>query len=276
MDDLRRLVASGVLDAGRRQGLATRLGELSRRAHDAGLFQDDFAPNNILVPRGDKSGPVLIDFERARLRCRVGFRQRRWMLAKLDRALPDIPARDRLAFLRAYCRGDRAAARIWWQRLRALAPRLAARDSARMERTTTANGRRFQRLSGPGWHGFARREISSAQVRAAAECAPADSATGWCIQARDGAWQIHYPGLSGRRARSLWARANLLFARGCGPRPLACVIHRGGALLLAERRPGVGEAGGPRRRASWAPLPAGSRCRSAFPGARTRSGPAAR
>ena len=47
--------------------LPAALGAFSRRVHDAGLFQDDFAPNNFLVQQDGEPEFLLVDFERARL-----------------------------------------------------------------------------------------------------------------------------------------------------------------------------------------------------------------
>ena len=50
--DLRRLWLEESSPPRERHALVTAFGALSRQVHDAGVFQDDFAPNNFLVRRG--------------------------------------------------------------------------------------------------------------------------------------------------------------------------------------------------------------------------------
>jgi hypothetical protein len=219
--DLLRLAGAPDLEPAERHALARALGDLTRRAHAAGFQQDDLAPNNVLVRRGCVPELRWIDFERARLRRRISARRRCWMIAKLDRALPGLPASEKLRFLHAYAGEDALAARAWWRRLRDVAPRLAARDAARMGRTSTSPGRRFRPLDASEGRGFARRDVSPETLAGAG-----DSEGVWCTRA----------GQTGRRARRrTWARANLLHARGLAPRPLALLVRRDATVLLAER-----------------------------------------
>ena len=156
--------------------------------------------------------------------------------------MPALPATQKLRFLRAYAGGDAVAARGWWQRLDDVAPRLAARDAARMGRTATSPGRRFRPLDGARSRGFARRDVSPETIAAAVD---GDS---------EGVWCTRYGRTSRRARRRTWARANLLHARGLAPRPLALLVRRDGSLLLAarageEQRP-RGAARGPAERAA--------------------------
>jgi hypothetical protein len=48
-------------------------------------------------------------------------------------------------------------------------------------------------------------------------------------------WRLARPA---HRARGLWAASNLLWLRGFGPRPLACLVRGGGAELYLARAPG--------------------------------------
>ena len=83
-------------------------------AHEAGIDQDDLAPNNfLLTPDG---GLQMIDFERARLGSQVAADARARALAKLDRELAGASLADRGRFLRGYCRGERAEWRRLWRR----------------------------------------------------------------------------------------------------------------------------------------------------------------
>ena len=153
--DLRQLWLGEKLAPRERRALVTGFGALTRQIHDAGVFQDDFAPNNFLVRRGLRPELFMIDFERARFRTGNDETARRFMLAKIDRELAGAPVGDRMRFLWAYCDGDRAATRQWWHRVEDFAPKLARRDFARMTRKATRPGRRFRRLAHGGWQGYA-------------------------------------------------------------------------------------------------------------------------
>ena len=226
--DVLHLAREGGLLPASRCKLANALGDLSRRAHDAGLFQDDFAPNNFLVRREAPGEPMLIDFERARLQRHVDVEARGWMLAKLDRALPFVSNTDRLRFLLAYTGQKREEARLWWRRVQSVAHRLLLRDQARLGRLTTRDGPRFCRVREGVWKGWAQREVALPIVRALV----ADLPEGL----REGATVI-YPGVSAREARALWVMANLLARRALGAPPLALLHRHGEARLQLEAHP---------------------------------------
>jgi len=236
--DLRRLWSDSALAVGERRRLSTSLGEIVRRAHAAGLYQDDLAPNNVLVSGGGTGGLRLVDFERARLRRRVAMRARRRMLAKLARAAAAVPAAQRLRFLRAYT-GDAGEARRWWERLRAEAPRLARRDDTRMRRTATRDGRRFEKIERGVWRGFARRGADPGPALARLSASPPPVAGAARVEVEDGVWRVVYRRLPARRVRRLWARANTLAARGLAPAPLAVLTSHQHTLLIVEPSTGA-------------------------------------
>ena len=233
----------GVLAPAERRALARGFGALARRLHDAGLRQDDFAPNNFLVRPGDPPALLAIDFERARLGRRPASRRARVaMLAKLERRVGvAASASDRLRFLRAYA-GDAGAARLWWSRLAAAAPGRARRDLEHWLRTATRDGRRFVRVAHGRWQGFARREADLAVLAGEAERLLA-GARGPGVHEAPGAWCVVH-GARGRRAAArLWARAQLLFdGRGLAPRPLALLADPRATLLFLERDPAARSA----------------------------------
>jgi hypothetical protein len=252
--DVLHLAQEGGFPPSARSRLATALGDLSRRAHDAGLLQDDFAPNNFLVRRKAPGEPILIDFERARLQHRVGFDARCGMLAKLDRALPFVSKTDRLRFLLAYSGRQREEARRLWKRVRPFAQRLLRQDLRRLGRLTTRNGPRFRRVREGAWVGWSQREVASSLVRGLAESVPMGS---------QGNTTVVYQGISAREAKRHWVMANLLARRALGAPPLA-LLHRGTeARLLLEgsaSSPSLEEATAAlvhlrRRLAVWGDLP---------------------
>ena len=227
--DVLDLVLRDSLSARARRTLAAALGRLARTAHDAGLFQDDFTPNNFLVLPDRFDAPLLIDFERARLRARIGRADRRWMLAKLHRGLPFAAATDRLRFLLAYSRGDRAEARVWWRELEGFARTLARRDRDRLARLSTRDGRRYRRVprTREGFAGFARRELTEPELAAFAALPEPHGALG--------AHAIRfYTGVDQAAARELWIAANFLASRALAPRPLAVLARGREARLLLD------------------------------------------
>jgi hypothetical protein len=230
--DLLALAGERALAPAARRALCSELGALARASHEAGLLQDDFAPNNFLRVPGPVPTLRLIDFERARLgRGPASHAWRCWMLAKLERALPDARASERLRFLVAYAGGDREAARRWWRDVDLAGCRLAARDVARRRRQAVTPGRRFRVVSLPGVTGFARRELDETQLAAVLDGRP-------------------LPGLALRRfsrpaLRSLgrlWADGQVLAERGLGVESLALVARGGEAMLVAREAEERGRA----------------------------------
>jgi hypothetical protein len=239
--DLGQLWRDPGLTARERRTLAAALGALLRDAHAAGLAQDDLAPNNVLVC-GRGAELRLVDFERARLRWRLGVRARRRSLAKLARSASRVPASQRLRFLRAYA-GSSAEARRWWRRLSAEAPRLARRDDTRLRRTATRDGRRFVRVAHGAWRGFARRgaQLGPALARLGPGAPSAGAAR---VEVDVPAWRVVYRRLPPWRARRLWAGALALAARGCAPPPLALLCDAERTLLVVEPPAGAKALGG--------------------------------
>lgn len=144
--DLVRLLGGDASGAGaERRALLERFGAFSRRLHDAGVDQDDFAPNNFLA-RPDGSF-VLIDFERCRVRRGPLGDSRFTQLAKLHRRDLGVSRSDRLRFLRAYLGegAGRAERRAAWRRIWPEFRRVRGHDAKHAEAAAFREGRNLAR-----------------------------------------------------------------------------------------------------------------------------------
>ncbi len=234
--DLRALQRENKLLAAARHAAVRHLGQLTHRLVESGVFQEDFAPNNILWC-GSNETLQLIDFERVRiLRRPLRFRETRWMIGKLLRELPDISASERMRFLLAFCNGDRTAARRWWRELEAFAPKLARRDLRRMRRAATSPGRRFFPIAVVDWKGYARRGACSDVLE---KLLPESEKTApeKVLVENQWFWVLHAGGLRRCAALALWSAANTLYERGLAPRPVALLRRKRETLYVAESRP---------------------------------------
>lgn len=225
--DLGQLVARGEPAGARRRELAAAFGALVRTLHDAGVDQDDLAPNNFLWREAPEPRLLAIDFERARIRRRVPEARRALALARLDRHLAGAGSADRLRFLRGYAGGE---AHRWWRLVATAQGPLAARDFAHLLRTGTRASRRFTPIAAAGLTGWARRAGPLGEALAAGAEPHA---------ARERLWSTPLGVLSeGDRARA-WAAALVLAQRGAAPPPVALLCREGDCRLVAERAPGA-------------------------------------
>ena len=231
--DLLQLWLKGELTMAEKHALAHELGSYVRRMHDTGLFQDDFAPNNFLVRRGDPMELFAIDFERAVMRSRASDRARRWMIAKLDRGMARTSTTDRMRFLRHYAAGDRNKTRYWWQTVSALAPRLARRDFRRMQASARRGGGRFRSIADDRCTGYARIDITDATLKHA--LAKLDVGESVRVASSDSIWITPLLQTSLKQLGGAWGAANALALRGlCSP-PLGAVYYDSKAFLLLQR-----------------------------------------
>jgi hypothetical protein len=230
--DLRELWFRTSLLPTQRRAVVEAFGRFSRQVCEAGVFQDDFAPNNFLVVQGLTPQFLMIDFERARLRPATA-RGIRFMLAKIDREMAGASAADRMRFLRAFS-GDRASkARAWWIRVRSFAPRLALRDLRRLGRTATRDGRRFRVLSQNGWSGWAHRGASDDLLARAREDLEVPGST-FALERWDDRWRVTYASVSRLEAARLWSLARWLHARRLGLEPRVLWWRDGLAGMVLE------------------------------------------
>jgi hypothetical protein len=164
-----------------RRGLIESFARWTRELHEAGIDQDDTAPNNFLVDADGRF--ALIDFERCALRAApLDPPRRATLLAKLWRHRVGVSATDKLRFLRAYLapQGDCAARRRAWESIRAELSRLRRHDARRAGAAAFKLGRHLEREDG-----------------------------GWVMHARRGAAVLRRV-LDPERARSAWVRAHQL------------------------------------------------------------------
>lgn len=238
--DLARAWEGGRAPRRLRRAVAGALGAAIRVLHDAGIDQDDLAPNNFLWREGPEPRVLVIDFERVRVGRRVAPARRALALARLDRHLAGASASDRMRLLRGYAGGH---ARAWWRAVAAAHARLAARDFAHLLRTGTRASRRFAPVASPGFRGWARREGPLPAALAALDTPGA--ATGLWITA------LGAPAEPER----VWAAALVLAQRAAAPPPVALLCRGGACFLVAERVSGARPfAGAPSEGAALAGL----------------------
>jgi hypothetical protein len=239
--DLASLWDGGHAPRAMRRTIARPLGAAVRALHEAGVDQDDLAPNNFLWRDAPEPRVLAIDFERVRLVRRVGPDRRALALARLDRHFAGASAAARMRLLRGYA-GDEA--RAWWRAIAAAHAPLAARDFDHLLRTGTRESRRFAPVASGPWRGWARRDGPLAAALAALD-APEDAARGLWITA------LGRPD----RPERLWAAALTLAQRAAAPPPVALVCRDDRCVLVAERIEGARPlAGAPSERAALAGL----------------------
>lgn len=239
--DLRRVRSERSRPPGERRRLAHALGALVRRMHDAGLDQEDLAPNNFLWRPGRDPELLAIDFERARLRARVAPAARVRSLAKLDRHCAGASLAERMRFVLGYTSGSRSEARGLWRAVERDAARLLRRDAARWTRTATRPGRRFEpfvvEAGAVTWRGWRRRDAAPTAIRERLETAAAPAA--------GPLWLRPLGPLREREAARAFGMALALHQRGVLPEPVATLRGAGGACLLLSAPPDAGALGAP-------------------------------
>ncbi|HHT9118937.1 MAG TPA: lipopolysaccharide kinase InaA family protein [Candidatus Hypogeohydataceae bacterium YC41] len=132
------------------------LGKLSRKTHDEGILQEDFALNNFLlsntlnmhndVPlsmenadftpqkaKADCEQVFLIDFERTRVRPKLCTKEKEWTLAKLNRIGANFTLTDKFRFLWAYCKTREEFKDLpRWKKLEKYTYQILKRDAKRI------------------------------------------------------------------------------------------------------------------------------------------------
>ena len=155
-----------------RRRLASALGALTGRLHDAGLRHDDFHPGNLLVRLGPEDHPrlALIDLDGLRSGRSLGFDASAANLARLNHSMLLTASRtDRHRFLRAYL--DTRGASIgdlgrFRRIIETLTRSWAERLWRRRARRCTGRNKDFETYQRPGRWMIASRAVAPSTARA--------------------------------------------------------------------------------------------------------------
>ncbi len=201
-----------------RKTLCAAYGRFARRIHDAGLWQYDFNPTNILVKDVEFR---LIDFERMKAYAGRVPPEARWRsLAKMNR-IPQLSRTDRLRFLKGYLEASADELRRRKEIAREILGKYAAQiehDLDRSERRCMDENRDFGAFETGEWRGHYRKRraepqappgLAIDQVRAIAE-------------GKDGTMRLE----PAPDAIAAWQEANRKAKEG-GALPLAVILRRG-------------------------------------------------
>lgn len=153
---LQNVMLSRTLSARGRRRLFFEYGVFCRKVHDAGVWQYDFNPSNVLV-RLNSGSPefVLVDLEQVRFR-RIFSSERQRLLAKINR-LKGPTRTDRLRFLKGYLK-EQDERRPWIRRFLKQVKRQDKMDQARLWRNCIRENRNFGVFSEGEIHGYYRKK----------------------------------------------------------------------------------------------------------------------
>jgi GT2 family glycosyltransferase/tRNA A-37 threonylcarbamoyl transferase component Bud32 len=198
-----------------RRRLCRAYGRFARRVHDAGIWQYDFNPTNVLVKDGEFR---IIDFERMKLYpAAVPRGVRLKSIAKMNR-VPSISRTDRLRFLKGYLDSVTAEREAWKEAAKELLSLFDAQvehDVDRSERRCMDENRDFGAFELGEWRGHYLKKRSDRaggvtldDVRALTEGSPE-------------AFRFETAG----DAIEAWQKANRQAKEG-GPTPVAVIVKR--------------------------------------------------
>lgn len=216
---LQEVLLSGAPAGAARRRLLFLYGRFARRVHDAGIWQYDFNPTNVLV-RGEEF--KLIDFEKTRVRPFLAEGVRLRSLAKMNR-IGRLSRADRLRFLRGYLDASAEDLGRWKEIAReilALGARQEARDADRSERRCVDDNRDFGPFEIAGVRGYYRK-------RRPGRPGPGLSAEELALLAREPGRNGGYRFEPAGDAVAAWKKANRK-ARSGGPAPVAVLFEKGG------------------------------------------------
>jgi GT2 family glycosyltransferase/tRNA A-37 threonylcarbamoyl transferase component Bud32 len=142
-----------ILAAADRRRLCVEYGRFARRLHEAGIWQYDFNPTNVLTKDGEFR---LIDFERMKIYPRaVPEADRLQSLAKMNR-IESVSKADRLRFLRGYLDSVTAERKAWKGTAREILRLFQLQkdhDLDRVERRCLDENRDFGAFEAGEWRG---------------------------------------------------------------------------------------------------------------------------
>jgi Ser/Thr protein kinase RdoA (MazF antagonist) len=212
LDDWSQLQAT-ILAASDRRRLCSDYGRFARRLHEAGIWQYDFNPTNVLVKDGEFK---LIDFERMKIYpSAVPLGVRLKSLAKINR-IPSVSRADRLRFLKGYLSASQEESKAWKSTAKELLRLFDAQvdhDVDRSERRCLDENRDFGAFDLGEWRGYYRKKrdgpgVTLDEVRTLAEGSPE-------------AFRVEPAG----DAIAEWQKANRRAKEG-GPTPVAVIVKR--------------------------------------------------
>lgn len=212
LDDWAQLQATLFAAADRRR-LCVDYGRFCRRLHEAGIWQYDFNPTNVLVKDGEFK---LIDFERMKVYpAAVPLGARLQSLAKMNR-VSSISRTDRLRFLKGYLGAVKSEVEAWPSTAREILRRFATQvdhDVDRSERRCLDENRDFGAFDLGEWRGHYRKKrggpgVTLDEVRTLAEGSPES-------------YRFEPAG----DAIVEWQKANRRAKEG-GPTPVAVIVKR--------------------------------------------------
>jgi GT2 family glycosyltransferase/tRNA A-37 threonylcarbamoyl transferase component Bud32 len=204
-----------LLAMGDRRRLCAAYGRFARRLHDAGIWQYDFNPTNVLVRDGEFR---LIDFELMKLYPAAVPRAKRLRsLAKMNRIL-SISKSDRLRFLKGYLVSSASESKSWKETAREILRLYAIQighDVDRSERRCLDENRDFGAFDLGEWRGHYLKKradrpggVTLDEIRALADGSPE-------------AYRFESAG----DAIAEWQKANRRAKEG-GPTPVAVIVRR--------------------------------------------------
>ncbi len=226
---LQQVLLSEETDPGMRRRLLHAYGKFARMLHDAGVWQYDFNPTNVLVKDMDLK---LIDFEKVKLYAgAVPESERLYLLAKMNRISGPSRA-DRLRFLKGYvqsCRKDVERFKAIAAGIRRFGDAQELHDNARAGQRCVKENRDFAPFVIGKVRGFYRKCRPGGPVKGLEpdelESLAETTNTNYRLEPADD-------------PLGEWKRANIRARQG-GAVPLAVLIKKGdfGGLIVYDREP---------------------------------------
>lgn len=143
--------------------LMTEYGRFARGIHDAGVYQYDFNPTNVICKLSKEEIKFkMIDTERVKFYRRVPWYLRAKALARMNRA-PGFTRQARLRFLKGYAPEDLRGMAL---RVLAYSTRVRRREVRRLAKNCLSEGRNFGRfVLGDTWGYYRKKDICLEELR---------------------------------------------------------------------------------------------------------------